>query len=69
MFATLLALFSKYIVPAIMTWVALEVRLFLERISAKKAIEKKADESVQQLKEAKTGEEIDKASDKALGGF
>lgn len=40
-----------------------------KRVARRKEIAKQADESVQPLREAKTGEEIDRASDSALDGF
>lgn len=65
MIQTILGYLATALVSAIVGWLSKVVHSWLQD----RKTESEAKESVQPLKNAKTGEEIDKATDSALGGF
>ncbi len=65
--------FLKTLAFWVMEWIMTKIVVLFtkarERMNRDERIKREAEKSVEPLKKAKTSDEIDKASDDALGGF
>lgn len=57
------------IIPAILEWITAKIASFVAKLRRTKEVKKQSEESVIPLKEAKTADEIDSATDSTLSGF
>jgi hypothetical protein len=65
----MLATIISYLVPAVLGWLSKEAQLLVSKWLAERAIDQAASDSVKPLEEAKTADEVKKATDSALSGL